>query len=125
MSVTAVVFICWGIFQQGGGMAQLSSTYALPTCASTEAQDALKRAVQNSPRAKQAGLQVHDIINAGPSKIAMTMNNGSASRLDAVGQPVTHICEAVIFTNGGRSEVLYTIEWIDKARQRWYVEVKL
>lgn len=83
------------------------------------------QAVQNSPRAKQTGLQVHDVTNAGPSKVAMSMNNGSASRLDATGQPITHLCEAVILTNGGRSGVLYSIEWIDKAKQRWYVEVKL
>lgn len=125
MTVMAVVVLGWGIFQQGGGMAQLSSAYALPTCESSAAKTALRDAVHNSPRAKRTGLEVQDVMGAGPSKMAMALNNGVASRLDSDGQAITHLCEAIILTNGGRSEVLYSIEWVDKAKQRWYVEAKL
>jgi hypothetical protein len=83
----------------------------MPACESRVVIGLLKRAIEESPAARVAGLTVADLSDV---KLA-------EGRWDDDKQH----CEGIAFTNAGRRKVVFTVEWMKAAKDKIWLQTNI
>lgn len=86
----------------------------LPTCDSEAARQLLQDAIEQSPLAKQTGLTIAAIQGHREFRPPGGGTVSTASKLS---------CEAEVFTNAGKLEAAYTIEFMNEAKDQVWLQV--
>jgi hypothetical protein len=101
----------------------------LPSCDSQEMVDSMKKAYSEGPLGQTYGLRLVTLKDAQDSSYTdymtyMAMRGQRNYNTSAIRDHNTlKFCRAIAYTNQGKAEVFYTIEWVDKAKGEYWLEI--
>lgn len=92
-----------------GGWQSAATSYQLPQCTDYKTKDQIKTAFDGGPLAKNLNLKLFEVGDVSAS----TSNGGDD----------TIVCNATLYTSGGKLPMIVKISWIDKGKGLWWLEL--